>query len=77
VALKSGISLTPYDFRHIFATTYIRNGGDAFTLQRIMGHTKPSMTMVYVNLNADDLSIAHKKINPLSNFISRRISKIK
>ena len=77
VALKSGISLTPYDFRHIFATTYIRNGGDAFTLQRIMGHTKPSMTMVYVNLNADDLSVAHKKINPLSNFISRRISKIK
>lgn len=76
VALRSGINLTPYDFRHIFATTYIRNGGDAFTLQRIMGHTKPSMTMVYVNLNSNDLNIAHKKINVLGNFVSTRVTKI-
>lgn len=77
VALKSGISLTPYDFRHIFATTYIRNGGDAFTLQRIMGHSKPSMTMIYVNLNANDLCAAHKKINVLGNFVPNRVRKIK
>ena len=77
VALKTGISLTPYDFRHIFATTYIRNGGDVFTLQRILGHSKPNMTMVYVNLNANDLSVAHKRMNVLGNFLSNRISKIK
>lgn len=76
VALKTGVELTPYDFRHIFATTYIRNGGDAFTLQRIMGHTKPSMTMVYVNLDASDLSIVHKKINVLGNFITNRKTKL-
>lgn len=76
VALRTGINLTPYDFRHIFATTYIRNGGDAFTLQRIMGHTKPSMTMVYVNLNAEDLSIAHKKMNVLGNFLPNRKRKL-
>ena len=77
VALKSGIDLTPYDFRHIFATTYIRNGGDAFTLQRIMGHTKPSMTMVYVNLNSNDLTTAHRKVNVLGNFVSHKVTKIK
>ena len=76
VALKSGVELTPYDFRHIFATTYIRNGGDAFTLQRIMGHTKPSMTMVYVNLDGTDLSVAHKKVNVLGNFVSNRKTKL-
>ena len=76
VALKSGISLTPYDFRHIFATTYIRNGGDVFTLQRIMGHSKPNMTMIYVNLNADDLSSVHRKVNVLGNFVTRRVLKI-
>ncbi len=76
VALKSGISLTPYDFRHIFATTYVRNGGDAFTLQRILGHAKANMTMVYVNLNADDLTVAHKRINVLGNFVTKRVSKI-
>lgn len=76
VALKSGINLTPYDFRHIFATTYIRNGGDAFTLQRIMGHTKPSMTMIYVNLNPTDLSIVHNKVNVIGNYIGKRLSTI-
>lgn len=76
VALRTGINLTPYDFRHIFATTYIRNGGDAFTLQRIMGHTKPSMTMVYVNLDGTDLSVAHKRVNVLGNFISNRVRKL-
>ena len=77
VALKTGINLTPYDFRHIFATTYIRNGGDAFTLQRIMGHAKPNMTMVYVNLNGTDLSVAHQRTNVLGNFVSNRVRKIK
>ena len=76
VALRTGIYLTPYDFRHIFATTYIRNGGDAFTLQRIMGHSKPSMTMIYVNLNASDLSAAHRKINVLGNFVTKRKTKL-
>ena len=76
VALKTGIHLTPYDFRHIFATTYIRNGGDAFTLQRIMGHSKPSMTMVYVNLNPQDLSDMHERVNVLGNFVTKRVSKI-
>ena len=76
VALKSGVCLTPYDFRHIFATTYIRNGGDVFTLQRIMGHTKPSMTMVYVNLNPQDLTSVHKRVNVVGNFVSARARKI-
>lgn len=76
IALKSGVDITPYDLRHIFATTYIRNGGDAFTLQRIMGHSKPSMTMVYVNLNPTDLSIAHNNVNVIGNFTSHRITKL-
>ena len=76
IALKTGIELTPYDFRHIFATTYIRNGGDAFTLQRIMGHAKPSMTMVYVNLNPNDLSDAHRKTNVIGNFLPNRKRKL-
>jgi len=75
-ALKTGINITPYDLRHIFATTYIRNGGDVFTLQRIMGHAKTNTTMVYVNLNPTDLSVAHSKVNVISNFTSHRITKL-
>lgn len=76
VALRCGIDLTPYDFRHIFATTYIRNGGDAFSLQRIMGHSKPNMTMVYVNLTATDLSVSHNKVNVIGNFVTTRVNKV-
>ena len=77
IAMKSGIDLTPYDFRHLFATTYIRNGGDAFSLQMIMGHSKPNMTMVYVNLTATDLNVSHDKVNVIGNFVSNRVSKVK
>ena len=73
---KTGVSLTPYDFRHIFATTYVRNGGDVFTLQRILGHASPRMTMIYVNLNVDDLIKAHKRVDVLGNFIQKRIGKL-
>lgn len=70
VAEKTGVSFTPYDFRHIFATTYIKNGGDSFSLQKILGHTTPQMTSVYVNLSAGDLSEKHDCANVLSTYIS-------
>jgi len=42
-------------FRRTFATNYIRNGGNALVLQRLLGHTTLQQANAYVKLVTDDL----------------------
>lgn len=56
--------LGPHTFRHTFAVEFIRAGGDAFTLQRIFGHTTLGMTRRYVHLAKSDLRATHKRYGP-------------
>ncbi len=51
----------PHLLRHTFAKLYVLGGGDAFTLQRILGHASVRSTQVYVNMNPRDLIEAHRK----------------
>ena len=52
--------------RHTFAVNYIRGGGDAFRLQRILGHSTLDMTRRYVNLQTEDLQAVHDKLSLLT-----------
>jgi len=63
-------NITPYHLRHIFGLWFVRNGGDAFVLQRIMGHTKMDMTRVYVNLADNDIKECHEKASPFANLLA-------
>lgn len=75
-----GVKIRPYDLRHAFALLYLRNGGHAFALQKMLGHTDMSMTKRYVNLSGDDLQKTHQKASPLNKIIEKkqkRIRKIK
>ena len=62
-------NISPYHLRHIFGLWFVRNGGDAFALQRIMGHTKMEMTRVYVNLADSDIKKNHEKASPFANLL--------
>lgn len=42
-----------HDLRHTFASFWMRNGGDIFRLQKILGHSSPQMTMRYAHLAPD------------------------
>ena len=52
-------------FRHTFAKDWIRNSGDVFRLQKLLGHSSLEMTRHYVNMFSEDLKEGFDDINPL------------
>jgi site-specific recombinase XerD len=58
---------SPHVLRHTFARTFLANGGDVFSLQRILGHSPSSLqvTRRYVDLLDDDLRAIHRQASPV------------
>ena len=59
-----GIRFSPHTFRHSFALAYIENGGDPFSLQRILGHSSQAMTSKYINMARSNVKAQHSKFSP-------------
>ena len=60
-----GVRCSPHTLRHTFATNFIRNGGDAFTLQRILGHASIETCMVYVHMSGKHVREAMLRFSPV------------
>ncbi len=59
--------VSAHTWRHTFAKTFLLNGGDIFTLQRLLGHEDVTTTRVYIDLNASELKVQNDRYNPLDN----------
>ena len=64
VAERAGLStekISPHNFRHTFATTLIRNGCPIEHVQKMLGHSKLSTTMIYARIDDEDVRRNHER----------------
>lgn len=62
-----GFKMNPHKFRHTFATHFVINGGDPFSLRDLLGHTDIETTKIYVDMSPKDLKTKHAKHSIISN----------
>jgi integrase/recombinase XerD len=67
----TGVRCSPHTFRYTFAKDYLMNGGDIFSLQKILGHSSLASVRLYLNLFGADVKKQHQRFSPVDNLAPR------
>lgn len=57
-----------HKFRHTFALTFLRNGGNVLELQSILGHERMETIRIYVKLAEVDIATAQRRASVADNW---------
>lgn len=62
-----GVDIHPHQIRNNFAKYYILNGGDWFTLSRILGHSSVEVTQkAYLDFTDEDIQKKYQRHSPIT-----------
>lgn len=72
---KCGLNITAYHLRHASALLLLRRGADAFTVQKMLGHSNMTMTRHYIDLTMQDVRRGHDNAGVLLSILGQESSK--